>query len=535
MTDGSFEALLDHWFSQRRADVAFIEGATGESLSWAGLAAIADDWRKQLPDLVPGGQRVGILAESPLSMVACLIGCLACGVAAAPLNPGATAGELKAAVENLGLGLVVADSVLVERMTDCLPTCPVVALGDSGRLERPVASGPVWPVASELVDTPQDVRVILSSSGTTGPPKIIGLSEAQLLAGAAAVVEHHRLGVNDRGYCTLPLFHINAMVVGVLSTLVGGGSMVLDRRFSRAAYWPVVERFAVTWLNAVPALFAILVEAPPPDPELAGQVRFARSASAPLAIATLRRFEEHCRISVVETYGMTEATGQITTNPLAAEGHRPGSVGLAAGVDLRVSGPGGAAVAPGEIGEIRIAGPQVIEHYLAPRGRGWGRRARDADGWLATGDLGFADPEGYLYLVGRRDDVINRGGEKIYPGEVEAVLLADSRVHAAVVVGRRHPVLGEEPVAYVLASERLGGPCRAVPADRRGDGHRLVKDLKRMCAAQLSRYKRPVDIVLIDDLPFGATGKIRRSEVRRLSHQASLPGATSPDLSLLKG
>ncbi len=265
------------------------------------------------------------------------------------------------------------------------------------------------------------------------------------------------------------MFHINALVVGVLSTLVSGGSLVLDRRFSRRSFWSISQRYCITWVNLVPAIIAILAEATPPPAEVAERIRFARSASAPLAAATLERFEARCGIPVLETYGMTEAASQIAANPLEPERHRPGSVGLPVGVEVRIVDETGRTLAPGAVGMVQIRGDSVIASYWTPVDRNGVAAtlpATDRGGWLATGDLGRLDDDGYLYLAGRDDDVINRGGEKIYPREIEEVLLADERVRSAVVVGRPHPVVGEEPVAFVITG----------PDGAEADG-RLVEEL----------------------------------------------------------
>ncbi|MST35222.1 AMP-binding protein, partial [Acidimicrobiaceae bacterium USS-CC1] len=279
--------------------------------------------------------------------------------------------------------------------------------------------------------------LVLASSGTTGRPKLIPLTEAQLLHTARGVVCHHGFTGADRGYSPLPLFHINGLVVGVLASLVGGYPLVVDRRFSASTFWDVVAREGVTWVNLVPAILAVLATVEPPPAEVVARVTFARSASAPLPVPTLERFERRTGIPVVETYGMTEAASQITANPRPPGERRPGSVGLPVGLELRVADRDGRPLPPGEIGQVEIRGDNVVDAYWEPAGtRPAERPARRPDGWLPTGDLGRLDGDGYLFLAGRADDVINRGGEKVYPREIEDVLLADADVAAAAVVAR---------------------------------------------------------------------------------------------------
>jgi acyl-CoA synthetase (AMP-forming)/AMP-acid ligase II len=237
-----------------------------------------------------------------------------------------------------------------------------------------------------------------------------------------------------------------------------------------------------------------------------GRVRFIRSASAPLAPSALRRFEETFGIPVVETYGMTEAASMITANPLDGP-RKPGSAGLPAGVELRIARSGQprfTACQPFEVGRVQIRGRGVIRQYAAGGAAG----AIDREGWLDTGDLGHLDAGGYLFLAGRTDDVINRGGEKIYPREIEDFLLAQPGVRAVAVVGAPDPVLGARPVAYVAAS----GPG---PADD------LTGALRAACDAALPRHTRPSAFCLLDELPLGSTGKIDRRRLAELARHRS--------------
>jgi acyl-CoA synthetase (AMP-forming)/AMP-acid ligase II len=297
-------------------------------------------------------------------------------------------------------------------------------------------------------------------------------------------------------------------VVGVLATLVSGGSLVVEERFSRDRFWDVAQSFDVTWLNLVPAILANLAVPSAAGVSPGGGIRFARSASSPLSEAVRERFESAHGIGVLETYGMTEAASQITANPLRAEDRRSGSVGLPVGIELRVVDLDGDPVHDGATGVVQIRGPGVVGRYLAP-GRIGATPACGIDGWFSTGDLGHRDRDGFVYLVGRTDDVINRGGEKVYPREIEEVLLRDRRVSEAVATARAHPSLGEQPVAYVTT---------ALPADARAG---LANDLQRSCELALSRYKRPAEIFVIDTLPVGATGKVAR---RRLAERSLVGG-----------
>jgi acyl-CoA synthetase (AMP-forming)/AMP-acid ligase II len=362
--------------------------------------------------------------------------------------------------------------------------------------------------------------IFLCTSGTTGTPKGILLREGQPMHVAGSVAAHHRLTPADRGYCCLPLFHINAEVVGLLGTLAAGACLVVDRKFSRRGFWELIETRQITWINAVPAIITILAMDPPVA--VPGRVRFIRSASAPLAPSALERFEDSFGIPVVETYGMTEAASMITANPLDGP-RKAGSAGRPAGTEVRVVSRDGDLLQPcppDEIGRVQIRGPGVITEYAAGGPVG----AIDADGWLETGDLGHLDQDSYLFLAGRSDDVINRGGEKIYPREIEEFLLTQPGVRSAAVVAASDEVLGQRPIAYVIpATDPVGpdltGPDLAKPNPTGPDlaGLDLADALRAACEAELPRAKVPTEFCLVPELPLGATGKVSRRRLRDMA------------------
>ena len=474
----------------------YLEPATeGPAITYGDLRRAATLWEALLEDLdVPSGGTVGIAVSDPVELAVVFLGVLASGRTAAPFDPSSTDAELAGACLRTTPSLVVADRRPPAGAKAEWVTMPPGACFLSGTSSSPVSGTSSSPVGMPL---PGRGGVVLSTSGTTGVPKVIRLDEAQLLHTAVAVARHLELTPADRGFNPLPLFHINAEVVGLLASLVAGATLVLDDRFHRRGFWDAMARHRVTWINAVPAILARLAALETGE-RVPDGIRFARSASAPLPVPVLERFERATAIPVVETYGMTEAASQITANPL---GRRlPGSVGLPVGTDVRVvSGPGATAV-PGSVGRVEIRGPSVIRAYLSP---GYEDRV-DAEGWLETGDVGYVDDAGYLFLVGRADDVINRGGEKIYPREVEDALCSEPGVRSVAVVGRDDEVLGSVPVAYLVADGVHGeedGPLAAL----------VVERVHERCTRLLSRPKRPVAYHVVDRFPQGATGKVRRS------------------------
>lgn len=454
------------------------EGATGEGVTWWEVADQADRWKAAG---IEGP--VGLALADPVAMAVNFVAALSAGVIVAPLDPSAPAADLAARTEQMALrGLVTSPG---------RPGQDGLTTWHAGRRELHLARVG-GPVLSAPPDRPRGVAALMASSGTTGSPKIVPLTENQLVATAIGVARELQLDPSDRGYSPLPLFHINGLVVGVLSALVAGSTVVVERQFSRRSFWATVERRGATWLNLVPAILAILGNTDCPA-AVGGRVRLARSASAPLPDAVRRRFETATGIAVIETYGMTEAASQITANRIG--GGRPRSVGRPVDTEVRVVG-----------GRVQIRGPRVTPVYWSAAGGRWSvRSAVDDEGWLDTGDIGRLDADGYLFLDGRDGEVINRGGEKIQPREVEDVLLSDRRVSAAIVVARPHPTAGEEPVAFVLPD-----PGTAV------DPAQLAADLDRLAASRLSRFKRPAQIVVAESLPAGPTGKVRRAQVRAM-------------------
>ncbi|TAM88936.1 MAG: O-succinylbenzoate--CoA ligase [Jatrophihabitans sp.] len=469
-----------------RGGHVFVEDARGDRrITYAQLRAAVDVWAG-LWDArrVPSGAAVLVDVDDPLAFTAVHLAVIASGRCAVPVDPDAPAGELARTIRNTGTVLAVTD----RRVRTGLPTVRVDVAA-----ALPLGAGPAGPGMPVRVPSHRGA-VRLSTSGSTGDPKCVELDEGRLLHVAAAVAAHHRLGERDRGYNPLPLFHINAEVVALLATLVSGGTLVLDRRFHRSGFWELLAGREVTWVNAVPAILTILADGA--EPPTLGPLRFVRSASAPLPPEVRRRVQSMLAVPVVESYGMTEAASQITATPL--DGPTPaGSAGRPVGVALQVRRPDGTPAAGGEVGRVWIRGDGVIRGYVA------GRAADrfDADGWLDTGDLGRLDGDGFFFHAGRADDVINRGGEMVYPREVEEALLGHPQVQEAVVVGRPHHVLGSVPVAYVLAA-------------RRGRD-RLVPELELLCERELSRFKRPAQFHVVDDLPRAPTGKIRRHELAR--------------------
>ena len=475
--------MIRAWIEQAAAcqgDEVYLAEARGPAtLSYARLLDVVRETERRLDDAgLPPGARISVRLPDPLDYATAMVAIIAAGRVAVPLDPGAP---------DTDVARVLAVARPSGAVTSAAAPEGTAVAGDGA------ATQPFGITALDLSALTADTSgggIFLCTSGTTGTPKGILLRDEQLAHVASSVVEWHRLGRNDRGYCSLPLFHVNAEVVGLLATLRAGAYLAVDRRFSRRGFWDMIAADRITWINAVPAIISILSMDPPADPP--ATLRFVRSASAPLPLASLERFEKALGVPVIETYGMTEAASMITANPLDGP-RKPGSAGRPAGSEVRIDLPGGGTAGAGDIGRVLIRGDGVITGYASGGRPG----AFDGDGWLDTGDLGYLDADGYLFLVGRSDDVINRGGEKIYPREIEEILLAQPGVRSAAVVGAFDEVLGERPVAYVV-------PDGAAVADE------VEALLRTVCAERLPRHKQPSDFWLVDQMPLGPTGKISR-------------------------
>jgi acyl-CoA synthetase (AMP-forming)/AMP-acid ligase II len=481
--------VIRQWIDEaaaRRGGAAYLEDASGTGkLTYAGLQRSAQAWAQRLDSAgVPPGAAVAIRMPDPLGYTEALVSVLGAGRVAVPLDPGAPAAELARVLAVARPAAAICDSY-----RDLPPGLAILRPPDGPAEHGAAGRAPVG--------TPPAGGIFLCTSGTTGAPKGILLGDDQLSHVAACVAGHHRLTPADRGYCCLPLFHVNAEVVGLLATLAAGACLVLDRKFSRRGFWARIEEQRITWINAVPAIITVLAMDPPAarPPQ---HVRFVRSASAPLPPSALRRFEETFGVPIVETYGMTEAASMITANPLDGP-RKAGSVGLPVGTEVRVTQRSMSCPASA-VGRVEIRGPGVIREYAEGNPAG----VIHPGGWLDTGDLGYLDEDGYLFLAGRSDDVINRGGEKIYPREIEDFLLAQPGVESVAVVAAHDEVLGERPVAYVVPA----GPWRRPE---------LGEWLREACETALPRPKRPTAFWLVQELPLGPTGKVVRHRLRELA------------------
>ncbi len=349
----------------------------------------------------------------------------------------------------------------------------------------------------------ETLAILLYTSGTTGRPKAVGLTHQQVLSSINNIIYSHKLSSKDRTYICLPLFHINAQVISLLSPFLSGGKIIVGPKFSASKFWDIINEENISWVSVAPAIISILLKTKN-DFHKNSSLRFVRSASAPLPVTTAKKFEEAFQTPIIESYGMTEAASQICVNPVDPDQRVLGSVGIPIGVELKIVDEIDQKVSANIIGEIAVRGASVITHYLR------NENPEDfKDGWFHTGDIGYQNKAGFVFLVGRKKEMINRSGEKISPYEVENVLLQLDIVEQCAVIGQPDEIYGEKVVAYIVLSE-----AAARSLDKKEDNLRAIL---QHCKNSLSLYKCPSDIKLVTNLPVGPTGKILRKKIKASS------------------
>jgi len=509
----------------------------GDGLTHAELGRALARARTALRERGIGSRdRVAIVLPNGAEMAVAFLS-VAAAAAAAPLNPAYTESELAFSFSDLRVRAVLLGAEPLPAAVAAAQrlSLPVLTL-------RPRAGEPAGAfdlegaaVSGEANDSdpgPEDVALVLHTSGTTARPKIVPLTQRNLVRSALAIQRWLALGADDRCLNAMPLFHIHGLMAALLASLAGGGSAVCTAGFRAAELEGWLTRLAPTWYTAVPTIHQAVLDATAAGSAARdARLRFVRSSSAPLPARLLHELEARFGAPVVEAYGMTEASHQIASNPVTG-GRRAGSVGVAVGVEVAVVDTAGRPLPPGTAGEVVIRGESVTAGYENDEAAN--RAAFLAGGWLRTGDQGVLGEDGDLRLTGRLKELINRGGEKIAPREIEEALLRHPEVAQAVAFAAPHPTLGEEVAAAVVLRGAHGpaGECagrEATTDDLRHTagvaGREAIADeLRRTAAATLAAFKVPRRIAIVAEIPKGATGKVQRAG---LAHALGLDRAGS--------
>ena len=487
------------------ADAAPALSAPGRNaLNFKGLRGLVADTLAFLNAQGIGrGDRVAIVLANGPEMAACFAAC-ACGVASAPLNPGYRADEFEFYLADLHAKALIVEQgsespavAVAEKLG--VRVLDLVALTGAGagnfRLQPRAADGGVGPAtAAGGFAQPDDISMVLHTSGTTSRPKIVPLSQRNLCASAANIGRTLQFTPVDCGLNIMPLFHIHGLIAGVLAPLAAGSQVFCTPGFNALKFFGWMDEAKPTWYTAVPTMHQAIVSRAGKSAEVIARhpLRFMRSSSSSMPPQVIRELEAAFGAPLIEAYGMTEATHQMTSNPLPPEARKPGTVGRAAGPEVAIMGADGSLLAAGGIGEIVIRGGNVTAGYE-------NNPAANADGfahgWFRTGDQGTVDGEGYISITGRLKEIINRGGEKISPREVDELLMDHPAVAQVVCFGMPHPKLGEEVAAVVVLRDGQAATER---------------ELQAFVATRAADYKVPKKILFMDEIPKGATGKLQR-------------------------
>ncbi|KAH7358044.1 peroxisomal-coenzyme A synthetase [Plectosphaerella cucumerina] len=367
-----------------------------------------------------------------------------------------------------------------------------------------LTGAPAQPLLSPEAD---DVALVLHTSGTTSRPKVVPLSHANLTRTMHNIQQTYQLTEKDRTMLVMPLFHVHGLLCALLAPLLSGGSMVVPTKFSATEFWQDFAAHGANWYTAVPTIHQILLKNPTPNP--LPQIRFIRSCSSPLSPTVFHKLEETYKAPVLEAYAMTEAAHQMTSNPLPPAKRKPGTVGLGQGVDVRILDDQGNELAQGAEGEICIKGSNVTSGYLNNPTANEGAYHRN-NGFFRTGDQGKKDEDGYVIITGRIKELINKGGEKISPIELDNVLT-------------RHPAVSEA-VSFAIPDDMYGQDIGVAVVVKQGE--KLdQEELRGWVADKLAKFKVPKKIYFTDIMPKTATGKIQRRIVAETMQKQDVPKA----------
>ena len=502
MTLQTVRDLLDHQAQLQPQAVLAVDTESAAQLRFGDLdheLPALDAWLTRAG--AAAGQTVAVVMPNGLGTLRLLLGAMATGRCVVPVNLLSQADVLRHVLAHSDCSVVVCVADWQERVQAALALVPrplALQVADPTALTLPGETAA--PSTSPSAPMPQagDTALLMYTSGTTGQPKGVQLTHAQLCANAHAIAAEHQLTAADRVLGVLPLYHINAFVVTMLTPLASGGSVAMAPRFSAARFWAQAVDSHCTWLNVVPTIVSFLLEGPAPPREQVAHFRFCRSASAALPVDHLLGFEARFGIGIVETMGLTETAAPAFSNPLDPALRKPGAVGRASGCEARVVDAQTLLPLPDDTtGEITIRGPQVMRgYYKDPAAT---QAAFTRDGWLRTGDLGRRDSDGFFFVTGRIKELIIKGGENIAPREIDEALLRHPDVQDAAAVGIPDRHYGQDIMACVVL--RAGATVDEAA-------------LLAFCEGQLGRFKTPKVLRLVNDLPRGPSGKVQRLKLR---------------------
>jgi oxalate---CoA ligase len=481
---------------------ALIVSDSGQVLTHAQTAARVEALAQRLAGLgVRRGDRVALALPNGPDLVLVLLATVALGAAAAPLNPAYTQPEFEFYLGDIAPRLLLIPATGAAAASGAAAATATTLLGVREAADGPpdlLADGePSRQGRAYEAATADDVALVLHTSGTTSRPKQVPLRHRNLMASARTIAAHYQLSPADVSFSVMPLFHIHGLVASTFASLSAGGAVITPRRFTPTRFWPQAREQGATWLSAGPTLHQMILDkaddgGPPPT------LRFVRSCSSALAPALAERAEREYQAPILEAYGMTEASHQMTSNPLPPAARKFGSVGIPTGTEVAVAAETGTLLPAGSAGEVVIRGPGVMSGYVSnPEATA----AAFFGEWFRTGDRGVL-ADGYLVLEGRIKEMIIRGGENIAPAEIEQVLMSHPAVRDAVCFGIPDDKYGE-----------LVGAAVTLVADAQ------QRELTDYCRERLAAFKVPARIDTLDEIPRTPTGKVQRRRVAEFVDQ----------------
>jgi long-chain acyl-CoA synthetase len=492
--------LLQQRVANAPAKAFLLSEADGRQFTYAEFQSAVDRAAAMLASHgITKGDVVSLLMPNSAEYIIAYFACWKLGTLAGPVNSLLKEHEIEFVMNNSeAKAILVApefQSVIEKIKTQVPDLRSIINFDDEADATAGYAG--LRPAGTPEACVPSDDAIIIYTSGTTGKPKGCLLTHGNIIANARQISRWLHFTENDRLLTIMPLFHMNAVSVTTMSALYAGGSTVVSPKFSASKFWEIISDYRITSFGSVATMLSMLLNTFPdgvPEGLKTDQLRFAMCGSAPVPAEVMKKFEETFNCPVIEGYGLSESTCRSTFNP-PDERRRPGSCGLAIGNEMKIVDDDDNEVADGELGEIVLRGENILKGYFKnPQATERAFRG----GWFHTGDVGYRDREGFFYIVDRKSDMIIRGGENIYPREIDEVLYQHPAVAAAATIGVPDSLYGEEVAAFIVLK----------------DGMKATEDeLIAHCQSELADYKCPKSIRMVKDIPKGPTGKLLKREL----------------------
>ncbi len=488
------KGTIRDWLDARADEggLGFVFPEDDDSLEWGELRNTAREIAAMLTSrAIAPGESIAVMMANGRAAIECLFGILYGGFRATMINLVAGDDAIAYALNHSDARFAFVGDAQMDIYARTTKPWLIEAL-DTARTHS-VSNITLHDIA------PSSHALLMYTSGTTGRPKGVVHTHTSLLAGGWTTAVAHELTPQDRGFCVLPIYHINGLCVTVMGTLVSGGALAMVPKFSASRFWQQMGISEATWFSVVPTIISHLLHAEAdPDPTQKKTLRFGRSASSALAPEIQRAFEDRFDVPIIETMGLTETAAQILSNPLPPGTRKIGSPGVGYGNEVAIFDTTFNEVPRGQEGELVIRGPNVMLKYLKND-----KATTDSftsDGWLRTGDLGRMDADGYVFITGRLKELIIKGGENIAPREIDEALYSHPDVIEAAAFGQPCDSYGERVQAAVKV---------------RGGSAVTASDLLEICKTRLGAFKSPDQVFFMDDLPKGPSGKIQRIKIQK--------------------